>query len=146
MSTSKPTLWHHDSKPRGIRRKNIPLSLMNRDEKSLTQYWQGNSIIHKKDNLLWAFGVYPRNARLVIIQDLILYCTTLAEERKKLYEQQNRYRISIWKTQYPFMGKTLKQTSFLVNGEILNAFQLRSRVSKVYDSILHCTGGPRQYE
>lgn len=44
------------------------------------------------------------------------------------------------------MGKTLKQTSFLVNGEILNAFQLRSRVSKVYDSILHCTGSPCQYE
>ena len=32
------------------------------------------------------------------------------------------------------MGKTLKQTSFLLNGEILNAFQLRSRVSRVHDS------------
>ena len=42
------------------------------------------------------------------------------------------------------MGKTLKQTSFLLNGEILNAFQLRSRVSRVHDSILHCTGEPRQ--
>ena len=44
------------------------------------------------------------------------------------------------------MGKTLRQTSFLVNGEILNAFQLGSRISKVYDSNLHYTGGPRQYE
>lgn len=44
------------------------------------------------------------------------------------------------------MGKTLRQTSFLVNGEILNAFQLGSRISKVYDSILHYTGGPHLYE
>ena len=126
------------------KKENYRLISLNID--SLQNISKSDLATHKKDHIPQPSLIYPKFTRMV-------HCTQINEcdtthhqkKRQKLHEHLNRFRKTFYKTQYPFIIKTLMKVSIegtylniikatydkpianiILNGEKLNIFLLKS--------------------